>query len=114
MFPLLSSAKLQTRANLCNRRRSNGEQEHCSPLNRGLTRPESTFPSFLRNVYLDLVGIMALADIPIVLERTVLAGKAHWSDIFILCPGIHRQQLATELNHGDVFRAENQATVYFL
>jgi hypothetical protein len=125
MFPPLSSAKLQTRVNSCNRRRNNGEQEHCSPLNRGLTRPESTFPSFLRNVYLDLVGIMALADIPIVLERTVLAGKAHWSDIFILCPGIHQQQLATELNHGEypataaltpgyVFRAENQAPVYFL
>jgi hypothetical protein len=72
-----------------------------------------------------LVGIIALADLPIVLERTALAGKAYWSDILILCPGIHRQQLATELNHGEypataalttgyVFRIENQATVYFL
>jgi hypothetical protein len=86
---------------------------------------ESTIPSFLRNVCLDLVGIIALADLPIVLECTALAGKAYWSDILILCPGIHRQQLATELNHGEypataalttgyVFRVENQATVYFL
>jgi hypothetical protein len=45
--------------------------------------------------------------------------------MFILCPGMHRQQLATELNSGEypataalttgyVFRVENQATVYFL
>jgi hypothetical protein len=45
--------------------------------------------------------------------------------MLILCPSIHRQQLATELNRGEypataalttgyVFRIENQATVYFL
>ena len=74
---------------------------------------------------LDLVGLLVLADLSAVLERTALAGRAFWSDSLILCPGIHRQQLATELNKGEypaaaalttgyVFRVENQATVYFL
>ena len=74
---------------------------------------------------LDLIGLIALADLSAVLERTALAGTASWLDVLILCPGIHRQQLATDLHKseypataalttGYVFRVENEATVYFL
>ena len=88
-------------------------------------KAESTIPSFLPNVCLDLVGLVALVDLSAVLERTALTGRAIWSDVFILCPGMHRQQLATDLNKseypataalttGYVFRVENEATIYFL
>ncbi len=74
---------------------------------------------------LDLIGLLALADLDPIAQRTALAGSASWLDTLILCPGLHRQHLATELNRGEypataalttgyVFRVENQATVYFL
>ncbi|KAL9619001.1 MAG: hypothetical protein Q9160_006322 [Pyrenula sp. 1 TL-2023] len=74
---------------------------------------------------LDAAGIVALADVQIVAERTAIVGKPFWLDPFVLCPGLHRQQNATDLNKGEypatgalttnyVFRVENQATVVFL
>lgn len=76
------------------------------------------------SINLGLVGILALVDLPIVSERTIYRG-ASWTDMFVLCPGMHLQQNASELNHGEypstaamttgyVFRVENQATVTFL
>jgi hypothetical protein len=102
-----------------------GERENYSPVEPRPDRAEHNTRSFLPNLCLDLVGLVALADLSTVLERTALAGKAAWYDALILCPGMHRQQLATELNNGEypataalttgyVFRIENQATVYFL
>ena len=52
-------------------------------------------------------------------------GTSSFLDLFVLCPGIHRQQHATDLNGGElpptaalttgyVFRVENQATVFYL
>jgi hypothetical protein len=74
---------------------------------------------------LDAAGLVALADIEAVQERTVLTGTSTYLDIFVLCPGMHRQQHAPELNRGElpqaaemqsgwVWRIENPATVVFL
>jgi hypothetical protein len=76
-------------------------------------------------VSLDAAGLVALADLSTVAKRTALTGNAVWLDMFIICPGLHRQQSATELNLGEypaagalttgyVFRIENPATVLFL
>lgn len=70
-------------------------------------------------------GLVALADLPTAAIRTALTGKAALLDALVICPGFHRQHLATELNKaeypavaalttGYVFRVENPATVYFL
>jgi hypothetical protein len=76
-------------------------------------------------VSLDAAGIVALADIKTIALRTALTGTSAYLDTFILCPGIHSQQSAPELNGGEypacgamtsgyVFRVENPATVLFL
>jgi hypothetical protein len=77
------------------------------------------------SVGLDAAGIVALADIATVQERTILTGTAVLLDALVLCPGIHMQQQAPELNLGEypacaaltsgyVFRIENSAMVYYL
>ena len=74
---------------------------------------------------LDAAGLIALADLTTVARRTALTGTSCLLDAFVLCPGLHRQQLAPELNGGEypacgamttgyVFRVENPATVHFL
>lgn len=79
---------------------------------------------FTPGINLAFAGILVLVDLPIVPERTIYRG-ASWIDTFVLCPGMHLQQSASELNHGEypataamttgyVFRVENQATVSFL
>lgn len=76
-------------------------------------------------VSLDTAGLVALADLQTIAERTALCGSAIYLDVFVLCPGIHRQQTATELHgaeypptaaltSGYVFRVENPATVLYL
>lgn len=77
------------------------------------------------NVSLDAAALLALADLKTISLRTALTGTSTLLDTFILCPGIHRQQSAPELNGGEfpacaamtsgfVFRVENPATVLFL
>lgn len=77
------------------------------------------------NVSLDAAGLVAVADLTTIQERTVLTGNATLMDVFILCPGLHMQQKSTALNAGEypacgnmvsgyVFRVENPATVYYL
>lgn len=74
---------------------------------------------------LDAAGLVALADLTTIAKRTALTGTSSFLDIFVLCPGLHRQQAAPELNLGEypacaamttgyVFRVENQATVVWL
>lgn len=81
--------------------------------------------NILPNVSLDAAGLVAIAEITAVAQRTVLTGTSTYSDSLILCPGLHRQQSAPELNNGEfpavaamtsgyVFRVENAATVSFL
>ena len=70
-------------------------------------------------------GLVALAHIKTIANRTALTGSASYLDILFLAPGIHCQQTSSEINHGEypttgaltsgyVFRVENQATVGFL
>ncbi|MCJ1385027.1 hypothetical protein MMC17_008145 [Xylographa soralifera] len=79
----------------------------------------------ITGISLDAAGLVALADLEIIEERTALTGTSTYLDMFVLCPGMHRQQHATGLNcsefpavaaltSGYVFRVENPATVLFL
>lgn len=85
----------------------------------------STMNNILPHVSLDAAGLVAIAEITAVAQRTVLTGTSVYSDSLILCPGLHRQQSAPELNGGEFpavaamtsgycFRVENPATVSFL
>ncbi|GIZ38749.1 hypothetical protein CKM354_000215300 [Cercospora kikuchii] len=76
-------------------------------------------------LYLDAIGLLALADLEVVARQTALAGNSSLLDALLIAPGLHRQQHATELNKGEypacaamttgyVFRIENQATVAYL
>lgn len=76
-------------------------------------------------VSLDAAGLIALADLTTIAKHTALNGTSSFLDLLVLCPGIHRQQQATNLNGGElpptaaltsgyVFRVENQATVFYL
>lgn len=75
-------------------------------------------------ISLDAIGLVILADITAVAERTVLRG-ASIHDVAVLCPGLHRQLEASRFNAGEfpacaamttgyVFRVENPATVAYL
>lgn len=74
---------------------------------------------------LDLVGLVALADLSDVARRTAVTGTSTLIDVLVLCPGFHRQQDAPNLNGGEypicaamttgyVFRVENEAIVSYL
>lgn len=74
---------------------------------------------------LGLIGLLALADLDVVPRCTALRGTSAWSGILMLCPGLHRQQEAAQLQKGEfpacaamttghVFRIENPATVFYL
>ena len=76
-------------------------------------------------INIDAAGLVALADLSTIARRTALTGNACLTDIFVLCPGIHRQHLAPELHSGEypavaaltsgyIFRVENPATVLYL
>ncbi|KAL4924041.1 uncharacterized protein BDV17DRAFT_275473 [Aspergillus undulatus] len=80
---------------------------------------------FLPNVSLDAAGLVTIAEIPAIARRTALTGSSVFTDMFVLCPGLHRQQSAQELSRGEfpavaamttgyIFRVENPATVCFL
>ncbi|EPE28910.1 hypothetical protein GLAREA_00068 [Glarea lozoyensis ATCC 20868] len=75
--------------------------------------------------YLDAAGLVALADLKTIAIRTALTGTSTYLDMFVICPGIHLQQNAPELNGGElpqvasmgsgfVFRIENPGTVAYL
>lgn len=76
-------------------------------------------------ISLDAAGLIALADLTTIQERTALTGASSLLDLLVLVPGIHLQQRATGLHNGEhpacgalttgyVFRVENPATVYYL
>jgi hypothetical protein len=81
--------------------------------------------SSITGISLDAAGLVALADLSAISERTALTGSASIFDILFLAPGIHTQQKASEVNGGElpttgalttgyVFRVENQAMVNYL
>ncbi|KAM3415532.1 hypothetical protein BST61_g9053 [Cercospora zeina] len=76
-------------------------------------------------ISLDAAGLVALADLNTLAKRTALTGTSSLLDIFVIAPGLHRQQTAIDLNLGEypacaamttgyVFRVENQAVVFYL
>ncbi|EJD50332.1 hypothetical protein AURDEDRAFT_112078 [Auricularia subglabra TFB-10046 SS5] len=79
----------------------------------------------ITGISLDAAGLVALADLTTINERTALVGNAWYPDVLFLAPGIHMQQDAPNVNNGElpetgamssgyVFRIENQATVFYL
>ena len=52
-------------------------------------------------VSLDAAGLVALADIQVIAQRTAYTGTSALLDTLVLCPGLHRQQTAPELNGGE-------------
>ncbi|KZV75861.1 hypothetical protein PENSPDRAFT_741509 [Peniophora sp. CONT] len=81
--------------------------------------------SSITDISLDSAGLIALADLATVSERTALIGTSWYLDALFLAPGLHRQQDASNVNGGElpavgamtsgyVFRIENQATVFWL
>lgn len=74
---------------------------------------------------LDLAGVVAIADLSTVSQRTVITGTAALLDFLILCPGLHLQEHASNLNMGEypaaaamasgyLFRIMNPATVHYI
>jgi hypothetical protein len=77
------------------------------------------------NVSLHAAGLLALADLSAIAERTALTGSASLFDVLILAPGIHHHQSVARINDGElpatgamtsgyVFRIENEAMVSYL
>ncbi|KAK0492414.1 hypothetical protein EDD18DRAFT_1310973 [Armillaria luteobubalina] len=77
------------------------------------------------NATLQAAGLIALADLPPVVIQTALIGTASYSDALVTSPGMHHQQAASEINHGEfpitgamttgyIFCVENTATVHYL
>ncbi|PYH92580.1 hypothetical protein BO71DRAFT_298240, partial [Aspergillus ellipticus CBS 707.79] len=69
--------------------------------------------------------VVSIADLSTVSQRTIMTGTAALLDCLNLCPGLHRQQHASDPNKGEypaavamdsgyVFRIENPATVHYL
>ncbi|VDC02901.1 unnamed protein product [Peniophora sp. CBMAI 1063] len=80
---------------------------------------------YISNTSLDSAGLIALADLQTVSQRTALSGTPWIMDIFFIAPGLHRQQDAPTVSGGElpaagamhsgfVFRIENPATVFWL
>jgi hypothetical protein len=96
---------------------------HLSPPAHGIVMGLNT--RSVTGITLDAAGLVALADLATIKQRTALTGSASLFDILLLAPGIHTQQEASTVNGGDlpitaamttgyVFRIENQATVSYL
>ncbi|MCJ1475954.1 hypothetical protein MMC13_004618 [Lambiella insularis] len=75
-------------------------------------------------ISLDAGGFVAIAELETIEERTALTGTAAYLDVFVLCPGLHRQQRAPDINcselppcaaltTGYMFRVENPGTVHY-
>ncbi|KAF5383741.1 hypothetical protein D9615_003759 [Tricholomella constricta] len=87
----------------------------------------SNFASTLESskASLQTAGLIVLANLTTIPQRTALTGSASLLDILFLAPGIHLQQNAPTLHGGElpatgamttgyVFRVENPATVSYL
>lgn len=53
------------------------------------------------NFSLSAAGLLVLADLNTVAQRTSLRGGSSWFDSLLLAPGLHYQQAADEVAHGD-------------
>lgn len=53
------------------------------------------------NFSLSAAGLLVLADLNTIAQRTSLRGGSSWFDSLLLAPGLHYQQAADEVAHGD-------------
>ncbi|KAL1856283.1 hypothetical protein Daus18300_010856 [Diaporthe australafricana] len=53
------------------------------------------------NFSLSAAGLLVLADLNTIAQRTSLRGGSSWFDSLLLAPGLHYQQAADEIAHGD-------------
>lgn len=53
------------------------------------------------NFSLSASGLLVLADLSTIAQRTVLRGGSSWLDSLLLAPGLHYQQAADDLVRGD-------------
>lgn len=53
------------------------------------------------NFSLSASGLLVLADLSTIAQRTVLRGGSSWLDSLVLAPGLHYQQAADDLTRGD-------------
>lgn len=53
------------------------------------------------NFSLSASGLLVLADLSTIAQRTVLRGGSSWLDSLLLAPGLHYQQAADDLARGD-------------
>jgi hypothetical protein len=51
-------------------------------------------------VSLSASGLIALADLSTIAQRTAITGGSSWMDVLLLAPGLHYQQSADELAQG--------------
>lgn len=83
-------------------------------------------------VSLSAGGLLALADLSTIAQRTVITGGSTWLDSLLLAPGLHYQQAAEELakrsgpsvildaveqareGHSMTFRVNNAATAHYI
>ncbi|KOS19756.1 hypothetical protein ESCO_001164 [Escovopsis weberi] len=67
-----------------------------------ITQSPPLIPSWslvpIPNLSLSAGGILALADLTSVAERTAIKGGSSWLDAFVLAPGLHYQQAADALD----------------
>lgn len=68
----------------------------------GLVR--RAFPNWpaqpIKGVSLSAGGLLALADLSTIAQRTAITGGSSWMDMLVLAPGLHYQQAADELAKG--------------
>ncbi|KJZ75848.1 hypothetical protein HIM_04672 [Hirsutella minnesotensis 3608] len=55
-------------------------------------------PTPIPNLSLSAGGLLALADLNTIAQRTVIAGGSSWLDALVLAPGLHYQQAADALD----------------
>ncbi|UNI13619.1 hypothetical protein JDV02_000345 [Purpureocillium takamizusanense] len=68
-------------------------------MNSTTTQPliSSWSPTPIPNLTLSAGGLLALADLNTIAQRTVIAGGSSWLDALVLAPGLHYQQAADAL-----------------
>lgn len=70
-----------------------------------LFRREASFPNWTQtpipNFSLSAAGLITLADLSTVSERTAIVGGSSWLDSLLLAPGLHYQQAADALGVDD-------------
>lgn len=72
---------------------------HLEPTSRPLIPGWTATP--IPNFSLSAAGLLALADLSTIAQRTALRGGSSWLDSLLLAPGLHYQQAADELSRAE-------------